>query len=117
MRRLIVFAGLVYMASAAVGSGASPSNDGVGGPPVMRKLTQAQYRNTIRDIFGPVTLNGRFDPDPRSEQLIAVGAGKTTVTPTGFEGFDRIAAGISSQVISPRRRDEFIPCKPANAKE
>jgi hypothetical protein len=117
MRQLIVFAGLVYLASATVGSGASPSNDGVGGPAVMRKLTQAQYRNTIRDIFGPVTLNGRFDPDPRSDQLIAVGAGKTTVTPTGFEGFDRIAGGISSQVISPRRRDEFVPCKPVSAKE
>ncbi len=117
MRPLVMFAGLICVASTVFAGEAAPLNDAATpvGPPVMRKLTQVQYRNSIRDIFGAVTLAGRFDPDPRADQLIAVGAGKTTVTPTGFEGYDRIAAGVAAEVVSPRRREEFIPCKPAAA--
>lgn len=114
-RWLIVPAGLLWFA--VVDSEAAARNSGsAGGPPVIRKLTQAQYRNSIQDIFGPVKFNGLFDPDPRSEQelLIAVGAGRTTVTPSGLEGYDRMAREIAAQVVDASRRDELIPCKPAS---
>ena len=116
MRRLIAFAGIIGLFSAVVGTEAASQKaaESAGGPAVMRKLTQTQYRNTIQDIFGSVTLNGRFDPDPRAEQLVAVGAGKTTVTPSGFEGYDRIAGGIATQVVDARRREQYLPCKPAS---
>jgi len=86
-----------------------------GGPLVMRRMTEAQYRNTIKDIFGDVSLGGRFEPDARANHLIAVGASRATITPGGLEQYDRMAMGIAQQVVSPERRDEYIPCTPAAA--
>ncbi len=85
-----------------------------GGPLVMRRLTEDQYRNTIKDVFGDLAIGGRFEPDTRDEMLIAVGASKATVTPGGFEQYDRMAMGIAQQVVSPERRKEYLPCKPAS---
>jgi hypothetical protein len=45
-----------------------------------------------------------------------VGASKATVTPRGLEEYDRMATGIAQQVVDPKRRNQFIPCKPANPK-
>jgi len=87
-----------------------------GGPLVMRRLTEDQYRNTISDIFGDLTIGGRFEPDTREGNLIAVGASKATVTPRGLEEYDRMASGIAQQVVSPKRRNQYIPCKPMDAK-
>ena len=57
-----------------------------GGPVVMRRLSEEQYRQSIADIFGPdIKVGGRFEPDVRKNGLLAVGAGAVTVTPSGFE--------------------------------
>ena len=103
----------------AIGVGAAADGAMVqlgGGPLKMRRLTEDQYRNTIKDVFGDVTLGGRFEPDAREDQLIAVGAAKATVTPGGLEQYDRMATGIAQQIVDPSRRDEYLTCKPANAK-
>ena len=99
-----------------MGPGAAADNADVelqGGPLVMRRLTEEQYRNTIRDAFGDVSIGGRFEPDARDGWLIAVGAGKATVTPSAFEQYDSMATGIAQQVVSPERRREYLPCAPA----
>ena len=45
----------------------------------MRRLTAAQYRNIITDVFGAtIRLGGRFEPDLRVDHLIAVGSGGLT---------------------------------------
>ena len=98
-----------------MGAAADDASTGLtGGPLVMRRLTEDQYRNTIKDIFGDVSINGRFEPDTRDGMLIAVGAGTATITPGGFEQYDNMAMGIASQVVSPQRRKEYMPCKPAS---
>jgi hypothetical protein len=94
----------------------APAVELEGGPLVMRRLTEDQYRNTIRDIFGDLTIGGRFEPDTRDGMLIAVGASRATVTPRGLEEYDRMATGIAQQVVNAKRRNQFIPCKPADAK-
>ena len=104
---------------ATIGIGAAPNTPAAelsGGPLVMRRLTADQYRNTIADLFGTVTIGGRFEPDTREGQLIAVGTSKATVTPGGLEQYDRMAVGIAQQVVDPKLRKEFIPCTPADAK-
>ncbi len=107
----------ISMAALGLGVAADgPQGELSGGPLAMRRLTEDQYRNTIKDVFGDVTLGGRFEPDTRDAQLIAVGAAKATVTPGGLEQYDRMAMGIAQQVVDPARRDEYISCKPANAK-
>ena len=42
--------------------------------PKFRRLTEAQYRATIADIFGPdIKVSGRFEPDLRIGGLLAAG--------------------------------------------
>lgn len=97
--------------SSAAGSRVSDA----GGPPVMRRLTQSQYEQVIRDVFGPtVELGGRFEPDPREGGLLAVGAGKVSVTTSGLQQYDIMARSVAAQVTGEERRDTMIACKPAN---
>lgn len=89
-----------------------------GGPIVMRRLTQVQYRNIVRDVFGDtVQLGGRFEPDIRVEHLVAVGAGQASITAAGLEQYDKIARSIGEQVVDAQHRGEMIECKPSSAAE
>jgi hypothetical protein len=85
-----------------------------GGPTQVRRLTESQYRHTIADIFGAdIKVAGRFEPDIRADGLLAVGAGKVTVTPAGFEQYSAIAQGVALQVVDDKHRDTQVPCRPA----
>jgi hypothetical protein len=87
------------------------ANDG--GPPNLRRLTETQYRNVIADIFGPnIVIGGHFDPLLRTNGLLEVGARTASVTPSGFEEYDRLARSIATQVVSPDNRDFLMPCAP-----
>lgn len=80
----------------------------------MRRLTEAQYRNAIADIFGPdVRVAGRFEPIVRPvHELISSGARNASISPAGIEQFDAMARGISSQVFAEPRRGQFVACAP-----
>ena len=87
-----------------------------GGPPAIRRLTEAQYRQSLNDIFGSdIKVTGRFDPDMRTDGLLAVGAGRVTVTPSGFEQYEAMARGVAAQALNEKHRDGLMPCKPASA--
>jgi hypothetical protein len=83
----------------------------------MRRLTEAQYRNTIADIFGPdIVVAGRFEPIVRpAHQLIATGATTASISPAGIEQFDAIGRGIAAQAFDPAHRATFVPCTPKSA--
>ena len=83
----------------------------------MRRITEAQYRNTIADIFGPdIRVAGRFEPIVRPvHELISSGASDAAISPTGLENFDAIARVISAQVFDEKHRSQFVPCAPASA--
>ncbi len=92
--------------------------DTAGTPPVMRRLTEPQYRNTIRDVFGPgIVVVGRFDPITREGGLLSVGASSASITPSGFERFGELAESIAAQVVAPGNRDFGLPCKPADPRQ
>lgn len=80
----------------------------------MRRQTEAQYRNSIADIFGPdIVPAGRFEPIMRTaHQLIATGATEASISPTGLEQFDSIARGIAAQVFDARHRASYMSCQP-----
>lgn len=82
----------------------------------MRRITEAQYRNTIADIFGPdVRVAGRFEPIVRpAHELIASGASDAAISPSGLENFDAMARVIAAQVFDESHRNQFMPCKPAS---
>ena len=85
----------------------------------LRRLTEAQYRNAIADIFGTdVEVAGRFEPIVRpAHQLIATGALSASISPAGFEQFDAIGRAIAAQIFDTRHRATFIPCAPNDASQ
>lgn len=83
----------------------------------MRRLTEAQYRNAIADIFGPdIKVAGRFEPIVRPEHhLISTGAASSTISPAGLEQFDAIARNIAAQIFDEKHRATFMDCQPRDA--
>lgn len=102
-----------------IGFGASSpaaAEGGLVGPTELRRLTEAQYRNTIADIFGAdIKVVGRFEPDLRVDGLLAIGASAVSVTPGGFEQYEEIARGIAAQVTDDAHRDKLVGCAPGPA--
>ena len=88
-----------------------------GGPPVTRRLTESQYRNTIADVFGPqIVVAGRFDPLLRTDGLLTIGAGRATVTPVGFERYHALARSIAGQVTDATNREVLVGCGPQDVR-
>src|SRR3546814_17867535 len=76
MRGIVVALQLVLLTTLAAcgGFGASGEPDAVGGPAVMRRLTESEYRATVADIFGAdIPIPARFEQGLRNEGLVAVG--------------------------------------------
>jgi hypothetical protein len=93
--------------------GSSPEPKAVGGPTVMRRLTESQYRATIADIFGPeVPVAARFERGLREEGLLAIGTGKSGMSPFSVEQYDVAALSVSAAVVSEEHRKTLVPCAP-----
>ncbi|MDX2276639.1 MAG: DUF1588 domain-containing protein [Hyphomonadaceae bacterium] len=84
-----------------------------GAPTNLRRLTEAQYRASVNDIFGEVSLTGRFERGLRQDRLIAVGASQQGLSPFSFEQYDVMARGVAAQITAPDRRGA-LPCAPQN---
>lgn len=85
-----------------------------GRAPVMRRLTQAQYKNVIADVFGPgVRVAGAMDPDYRKDGLLAIGSAEATFSPSSLEQYDALARTIAAEVLSEKNRISLLPCMPA----
>ena len=98
---------------AACGSSPPPTS---GSEPIVRLLSESQYRSIIADVFGDqVVVGGTFDPLVRTNGLLTVGATKAHITPAGLEQFDRMARSIAAQVVNDDNRDVLLPCAPARA--
>ncbi len=111
--RLAPLAALALLGLAACGTPEPPTS---GGAPTVRRLTESQYRNIIADVFGSqIVVAGRFDPIVRTDGLLAVGASRATITPSGVERFAQLARSIAEQVVAPGNRELLLPCAPAAA--
>jgi hypothetical protein len=100
-------------------AGCGPSEPKTAGAPVgAQRLSAAQYRQVISDVFAPdIKLGGRFEPGMRKNGLLAVGASAVAMSPSGFEQYDTMARAIAGQVVDAKHRDALIPCKPADVKK
>lgn len=82
----------------------------------MRRLTAAQYRQSVADIFGAdIKIQGRFEPEVRREGLLSVGAAGASVSAAGMEQYYAMAASIAEQATAAERRAKLMPCQPASA--
>ncbi|HMO68505.1 MAG TPA: DUF1587 domain-containing protein, partial [Novosphingobium sp.] len=93
-------AGLVPLPAPAPAVAAEPGSASTLRIVAMRRLTEAQYRNAIADIFGTdIRVAGRFEPIVRTvHELIARGAREASISPSGLENFDAMARIVAGQV-------------------
>lgn len=107
-------AAIVVAAFAATATGGSGlASDAPAPQGAVRRLTEAQYRRSIADVFGPkIRIAGRFEPDLRMDGLTAVGAGAVSMTPGALERYDEFARAIADQVTSAGQRDRLVGCAP-----
>lgn len=83
----------------------------------VRRVTESQYRNIIRDTFGPgIQLNARFEPELREGGLQAIGNAQLSVTVSGFEQYFALAKSVATQVVDEKKRSELVGCTPADPK-
>lgn len=93
--------------------GADGEPEPVGGPPMVRRLTESQYRASIADIFAAdIAVAARFEKPVRADGLIAIGTGSSGMSPFAVEQYDAAAQGVASAVLSEKRRGEFLRCRP-----
>lgn len=83
-------------------------------PPHLPRLTQKQYANALRDIFGPkLVVPARLEPDVSIDGLIAVGTSQTSVSARGTEQYESAAYDIAAQAMQPGViRDAVVACSP-----
>ncbi len=95
---------------------ASPAEPTVGGgPATMRRLSEAQYRRSVADVFGSdIKVAGRFEPEARRDGLLAVGSSQVGLSATGFEQYYNLARDVSAQVVNGQHRSS-LPCRPSAA--
>ena len=115
-KRLLLGGIAVILAVAAATGGyrffASSEPAASGGPATMRRLSEAQYRRSVADIFGAdIKVAGRFEPDARRDGLLAVGSSQVGLSATGFEQYYNLARDIAGQAVAEPRRAS-LPCKP-----
>ena len=85
--------------------------------PTLRRLTQAQYTNAVRDLFAPdVLVTDRLEPDQQADGLVEIGASITTISPRGVELYEGSAFELVTEVMAnDAMRDDLVPCTPAAA--
>ena len=82
----------------------------------LRRLTEQEYRNSIADIFGKeIEVRGSFEPTKRTGGLEAASTALLSVTPVGFESFNKMADDIAAQVTAEKYRAK-LPCTPKDPK-
>jgi hypothetical protein len=121
----------------AAGPGAGPSGGGAGagttgagggggttapapaafapGPPVLRRLTEIQYQNSLRDLLGSgTTLSAQLEGDIAVYGLTSVGASRVTQSTRATEIFEDIALTAAEKALAtPAARAALVPCAPA----
>ncbi len=82
--------------------------------PVLRRLTEAQYVNSVHDLLGDdVFVPTSLEPDVRLGGLVAVGAAQASISPRGVENFEAAAYALAEQALDPARASDLVPCSPA----
>jgi hypothetical protein len=83
----------------------------------VRRVTESQYRNIVRDTFGPgIQLNARFEPEMREAGLQSIGNAQLSITTSGFEQYFALAKSVAGQIVDEKKRAELVGCTPADIK-
>lgn len=82
--------------------------------PALPRLTTAQYKNVIRDLFGPSIQVPELEPDQRLYSFSIIGAATTTLSEHGVELYSQAAFAIAKAVFSDSAlRQTIVGCTPS----
>lgn len=83
-------------------------------PATLRKLTRAEYLDTLTDLLGPdVVLPAQLEPDAEVGGLLSVGAGQAAISPLGVEQYETAAYALAGQVARDEAlRERVVGCTP-----
>ena len=75
------------------------------------RLTQAQIRNALKDVFGnDIVVPTIAEPDLAIGGFITVGAAVSSLSPRGVESIERMAYSVAEQVVAENGREERLGC-------
>ena len=84
-------------------------------PSLMPRLTAAQYRNTLEDLFGEDLPRTPIEPDTNPYLFYSIGASTTEVSEQGVEQYGEAAFVIAAAVFAdPARQARVLACAPAS---
>jgi hypothetical protein len=82
--------------------------------PALPRLTTAQYKNVIRDLFGAGIAVPELEPDQRPYSFSIIGASTTTVSEHGVDLYSQAAFGIAKAIFADTTlRQTVVGCTPA----
>ena len=79
------------------------------------RLSVAQYRNAVRDIFGKdIAVPTAIEPDTSLSGFVSIGAAQSSISPRGVEQYEDAAYKIAQQALAtPGKRAALVPCTPS----
>lgn len=86
-------------------------------PPALRRLTVAEYRNSVRDLLGvEPPAESDLPPDDSVGGFTSIAARRLAMSPAAIEGFEELSFEIAETVFAdPARREGLLGCEPAQA--
>ncbi len=83
-------------------------------PPALRRLTVAQYQNSVRDLLGnAITLPSDIEADTSISGFASVAASRTALSPHATEQFETAALAVSHQALADTAtRASLVKCTP-----
>lgn len=85
-------------------------------PGMLRRLTRAQFRNAVREIFGVEVDERELDPDSYNGEFATVGAATIVSSPRAVEQYHAaIERAVDAVFSDAERRAAFVGCTPTDA--
>ena len=103
----------VLLAASATAIAQQKPEQPANAPVRARLITQPQYVNTLRAIFGPnIRYPAQLAPLNRTGGLVGIGASSAIVTGCTLDRFDSAGRQIAKEVFDPAHREYLMPCRP-----
>jgi hypothetical protein len=80
---------------------------------MLRRLTRAQFRNAVRDVFGVEVNVNELEPDSYNGNFAVIGAASVVTAERGVEQYHTaIESAVNTVFTDATRRNQFIGCTP-----
>ncbi len=97
--------------TAGTGAAATPIDARTPPAATLRRLTPAQYRNSVRDLVGIEPDVAALTSVPPLSGLQAIGASSVSLAELDLEAFEKLADGLSAQLFAdPATRTKLVGC-------